>query len=126
MKMEAMALQQLDLARLVADPATRAAVGCAWYATGFVTRSQLGVRGISCVETLEITEGAEGAPSDCRGKSDGYHCDPQRPYSATLCKAGSIAGGMQCKSGSVCVRKAPATTEATTTAIGAPACEELP
>jgi len=126
MKMEAMALQQLDLARVVADPATRAAVGCAWYATGFVTRGQLGIRGISCVETLEIMEGAQAAPSDCGGKIDGYHCDPQRPYSAILCKAGSIAGGMQCKSGSVCVRKAPASTEATTTTTGAPACEELP
>lgn len=121
MKIEAMALQQVNKARSLGDAKTLAAVGCAWLGTGFVTRQQLAVRGVSCLN--DDTERAAG-PSDCRGKSDGYHCSPTSPYSGTLCRGGAIAGGMQCRSGSLCARKSPDSTEARVTHEGALVCED--
>lgn len=121
MKVEAMALQQVNFARSRGDAKTLSAVGCAWLATGVVTRQQLAVRGITC--PADDIVGA-AAPSDCLGKTDGYHCDPASPFSGTLCRDGGIAGGMQCPSGSVCARKSPGSTEARLTPEGAMACEE--
>ncbi len=123
MKIEAMALQQVNKARSLGDAKTLTAVGCAWLGTGFVTRQQLAARGVTCLS--DDTERASG-PSDCRGKPDGYHCNPTSPYSGTLCRGGGIAGGMQCRSGTVCARKSPDSTEARVTPEGAMLCEEHP
>ncbi len=122
MRIEAMALQQVNYARSLGDSKTTAAVGCAWLGTDFVTREQLAVRGVTCLS--DDTERAAEGPSDCRGKSDGYHCNSASPFSGTLCRGGSIAGGMQCRSGMICARKSPGSTEARMTAEGALECEE--
>lgn len=121
MKLEAMALQQVNYARSLGDARTTAAVGCAWLGVGFVTRAQLAARGVAC--SSDDTERAAG-PSDCGGKTDGYHCDAASPFSGTLCRGGGVAGGMQCAAGRVCARKSPSSTEARVTPEGAMECEE--
>lgn len=119
-KIEAMAIQQINFARSTGDVKTLAAVGCAWRGTGFVSREQLAARGITC--PTDDTERAS-APSECRGKPDGYYCSSASPFAATLCRGGAIAGGAQCPSGKVCAHKSATSSEARVTSDGAIACE---
>lgn len=118
---EALALQQIDYARKWGTPVQKE-VACAWFAVGAIKGPTLAQRGIIC-PVADTTERASVTPSDCGGRADGLYCSETSPFSATLCKAGSIAGAQQCPSGHVCVVENAATRAAKLDSNGAMACE---
>jgi len=117
----ALALQQTDYARKWGAPAQKE-IACAWFGVGALRGPALAQRGIIC-PVGDTTERAPAAPPDCGGRPDGLYCSEASPYSATLCKGGSIAGAQQCASGFVCVRESAASQSAKLDANGAITCE---
>ncbi|MBK8212194.1 MAG: M4 family metallopeptidase [Myxococcales bacterium] len=77
------------------------AVVCAWNATNVIPDGEViqHAVGLSCPKAGELTR-------TCKGKADGYYCNPDvnYPYDSYQCKGGAIAGGHQCASGSFCHR----------------------
>lgn len=67
---------------------TVASVGCAWVGVGVLSRADLGGWGSMCNTRPHYT--------GCDLVRDGYACNEDAPYSAYVCKNGSIAGGINC------------------------------
>ncbi len=120
-KYESLALQQTDYARRW-DAASQRAVACAWSAVGALS---VAGRGIVCAAAQGPTERAAPAPDGCGGKADGYYCDPEAIYGATLCQHGSVAGGHQCPSGRACVVADETSRAARLDENGLPTCEPV-
>lgn len=117
----AVAMQQIDYARRWGASAQKE-VACAWFAVGAIQGPALSQRGIIC-PMGDTTERAPTPPSDCGGRPDGLYCSESTPYSATLCKGGSVSGAQQCASGFVCVRESASSQAAKLDANGAITCE---
>jgi Zn-dependent metalloprotease len=61
---------------------------------------------VQCEGQPAMPAGADaGAPQvdGCAGRPDGVYCSVATPWSAWVCKGGSIAGGQQCTSGKTCI-----------------------
>lgn len=124
-KYAALARQQINVSRLWGAP-IQAAVGCAWEAVGALSTGEIAGLGIRCTAApTERTTAPVEAPSDCGGKADGYYCDAKNPFSATLCRGGSIAGAYQCSSGATCVTADPSGTSAQMGNDGVPVCAQV-
>lgn len=121
-KYAALARQQINVARVLGAP-IQAAVGCAWEAVGALPPDEVAALGIRCTApSTERSTAPVEAPSDCGGKADGYYCDAANPFSATLCRGGSIAGAYQCASGATCVSAEPSGQKAQVGSDGTPVC----
>lgn len=81
-------------------PGPRQQVICAWAAVGVYTSADLASYNTTC--TYATTGSAPAPGFACGGKADGYYCDSEQPFAAVRCRAGSIAGGLQCENGLVC------------------------
>ncbi len=81
-------------------PGPRQQVICAWAAVGVYTSADLASYNATC--TYATTGSAPAPGFACGGKADGYYCDSEQPFAAVRCRAGSIAGGLQCENGLVC------------------------
>ncbi len=81
-------------------PEPRRQVACAWAAVGVYSSADLSTYRVTC--THATTSAAPTPSFACKGKRDGYYCDPEQPFAAVRCVAGSIGGGLQCASGLVC------------------------
>jgi thermolysin len=97
---------QMNEARRI-GPNAFLATACAWIAVGVVPETRIvNARGV-CRETIEL--GKAPATEGCNGIENGYACNASAPYSAYVCKGGSIAGGINCADTSKRCRRASAT-----------------
>ena len=122
-KYESLALQQTDYARRW-GPVAQKAVACAWSEVGALSASAVSARGIVCPDPAPqtTTERVAPKPDGCGSKADGYYCDSEQPYSSTQCQRGTIAGGYQCPSGTICVVADETSRAARTGEDGLPLC----
>ena len=98
------------------------ATACAWIAVGVLPASRLGDGKGICQETLEL--GKSAPTGGCSGIDDGYACNESAPYSAYVCKKGSIAGGLNCADTSkVCRRQSKSDPRASVDPNGRLICD---